>query len=100
MVGLISGGDTDGGLKLTLWCSVNDVVLNVAKMQEVILDSTGDRPTPRLHDLSATANKTAILQRVHQQLKLLRVLRRILVVEKLLANFCHASIKMGLTYSQ
>uniref|UniRef100_A0A8D3DB29 Reverse transcriptase domain-containing protein n=1 Tax=Scophthalmus maximus TaxID=52904 RepID=A0A8D3DB29_SCOMX len=120
VVGLISGGDEseyrDEILKITSWCSNNNLSLNTTKTKEIILDFRNRRADPaplyingdcveRVRtfsflgttisaDLSWTANMAVVIKKPQQRLHFLRVLRR----NKLLVTFYRSSIESVLTF--
>ena len=124
VVGLISEGDEsayrDEILKLTSWCSDNNLALNITKTKEIILDFRKSRADPaslyingdcveRVHTfrflgtmisagLSWTANTAAVVKKAQQRLHFLRVLRRNNVGEKLLVTFYRSTIESLLTF--
>lgn len=102
VVGLISGGDESAYrnevLKLSAWCSANNLALNTTKTKEIILDFRKHRADPPplyidgdcvdgvqtftflgttiSADLSGTAYTTAVINKAQQHLHFLRVLRK------------------------
>jgi hypothetical protein len=124
VVGLITKGDEaayrDEILKLTEWCSVNNLTLNTAKTKEIIFDFRRHKAVPvpiyingdcveRVHtfkflgtiistDLKWSENTTAVLKKAHQRLYFLRVLKKNNMKEKLLETFYHSTVESLLTY--
>ena len=125
VVGLISGGDEaayrEEVLKLTAWCSDNNLALNTGKTKEIIVDFRRKRsvdPDPlyiggecveRVQtfrflgvlisaDISWTDNTTAIIKKAQQRLHFLRVLRKYNLDSNLLLTFYRSSIESLLTY--
>ncbi|KAF7669875.1 hypothetical protein LDENG_00100560, partial [Lucifuga dentata] len=124
VIGLISGGDEvnyrNEVLKLTEWCSANNLLLNTTKTKEIIVDFRKNRTdlTPlyihgdcveRVHtlkylgilisaDLSWSSNTTAVIKKAQQRLHFLRILRKNNLDGKLLETFYRSCIESLLTY--
>ncbi|XP_033978014.1 vomeronasal type-2 receptor 1-like, partial [Trematomus bernacchii] len=124
VVGLISGGDESAYrsevLKLSAWCSVNNLALNPTKTKDIIVDfrrnTTDLAPlyiygecVERVHtfkflgvlitnNLSWKDNTTAVIKKAQQRLHFLRVLRKNNLATKLLVTFYRSTIESLLTY--
>ena len=124
VVGLISKGDEaayrEEVLKLTAWCSENNLALNTGKTKEIIVDFRKHNTDPpplyingesveRVHtfrflgvlisdNISWSENVTTITKKAQQRLQFLRVLRRYNLDSNLLLTFYRSSIESLLTY--
>ncbi len=124
VVGLILKGDEaayrDEILRLSEWCSANNLTLNTTKTKEIILDFRKHRADPaplyingdcveRVHsfkflgtiilaDLTWSANTTAVIKKAQQRLHFLRVLKKNNLKEKLLETFYRSAVESLLTY--
>ena len=124
VAGLISKGDEaayrEEVLKLTAWCSENNLALNTGKTKEIIVDFRKHNTDPaplyingesveRVHtfrflgvlisdNISWSENITAITKKAQQRLHFLRVLRRYNLDSNLLLTFYRSSIESLLTY--
>uniref|UniRef100_A0A8C5G818 Reverse transcriptase domain-containing protein n=2 Tax=Gouania willdenowi TaxID=441366 RepID=A0A8C5G818_GOUWI len=124
VVGLISRGDESAYreevLKLTAWCSANNLQLNITKTKEIVVDFRRHRADPaplyingecveRVHtfrflgvlisaDLSWSNNISAVTKKAQQRLHFLRVLRKHNLDSKLLLTFYRSTIESLLTY--
>ncbi len=124
VVGLISKGDEAAYineiLRLSEWCSANNLTLNTTKTKEIILDFRRHRADPaplyingdcveRVQtfkflgtiisaNLKWSANSTAITKKAQQRLHFLRVLKNNNLKEKLLETFNPSAVESLLTY--
>ena len=124
IVGPISGGDESEYRyeveRLAAWCGENNLVLNISKTKEFIIDFrrkktviqpliiNGDEVERTSNfrflgvhlndDLTWRTNTTAITKKAHQRLYFLRVLRKNNLPQELMVSFYRCSIESILTY--
>uniref|UniRef100_A0A3B3SGG7 Reverse transcriptase domain-containing protein n=1 Tax=Paramormyrops kingsleyae TaxID=1676925 RepID=A0A3B3SGG7_9TELE len=125
VIGLISGGDEsayrDEVGKLTAWCSNNNLLLNTAKTQELIVDfrKKADNIQPLIingdcvgrvsdsrflgvtisKDLTWGAHTSEVVKKAQKRLYFLRVLRKNHIPEKLLVSFYRCTVESIMVYS-
>ena len=124
VVGLILKGDEtayrDEVQRLTTWCVDNNLALNTAKTQEIIIDfrkHSADPAPLHIHgdcvervptfkflgihiteELSWSTNTTATVKKAQQRLHFLRLLRKNKLRQKLLVSFYRSAIESILAY--
>ncbi len=124
IVGLITKGDEAAYrneiLRLSEWCSANNLILNTTKTKEIILDFRRHKADPaplyinrdcveRVQtfkflgtiisaDLKWSANSTLIIKKAQQRLHFLRVLKKNSLNVKLLETFYRSAVESLLTY--
>ena len=124
VVGLISKGDEsayrDEVVQLSEWCGENNLLLNTAKTQELVVDfrrRKTDIPPLIINgdcvervssfrflgvhmeeDFTWSVNTSELLKKAQQRLYFLRVLRRYNITQRLLVSFYRCSIESILTY--
>ena len=111
----------DEVLRLSEWCALNNLALNITKTKGLILDFRRNKAAPApLHingesvervesfkslgvhisaDLSWAANTTALFKKAQQRLHDLRVLRKEQLETNLLRTFYRSAIESLLTYA-
>ena len=111
----------DEVLRLSEWCAVNNLALNIAKTKELILDFRRNKVAPAplyingesvervetfkflgVHisaNLSWSANTTALVKKAQQRLHFLRVRRKEQLNTNLLVTFYRTAIESLLTYA-
>ncbi len=125
VVGMITEGNEtayrDEVLRLSEWCALNNLALNISKTKELILDFRRNKAAPAplyingecvervesfkflgVHisaDLSWAANTTALVKKAQQRLHFLRVLRKEQLNTNLLVTFYRSAIESLLTYA-
>ncbi|KAL0150918.1 hypothetical protein M9458_053837 [Cirrhinus mrigala] len=124
VVGLITGGDESAYReeikRLMVWCTENNLALNIKKTKELIIDLRGNQDvhTPLYineemvervscfkflgthisEDLSWTKNIMALVKKAQKRLYFLRMLRKVNLPQRLLVSFYSCSIESILTY--
>lgn len=107
VVGLISKGDEAAYrneiLRLSEWCSANNLTLNTTKTKEIILDFRRHSADPAPLYINGDCVERAIIikaiiKKAQQRLHFLRVLKKNNLKEKLLETFYCSAVESLLTY--